>query len=137
MHENVVGFRNFIRKDTSFQRHMANSKRDKGPFRALWLRQGLQKKDAWEQSSRGEVTVMGWSPTTRNYFMTNETNNNDKSQQTQASKDQNQPKTGQQTGQQQGQHAEQGKTGEVTPNTGAKPNQGDKVTANKDADQKK
>jgi len=68
--------------------------------------------------------------------MTNETNNNDKSQQTQASKDQNKPTTGQQTGQQQGQHAQQGKTGEVTPNAGAKPNQDEKVTANKDVDQK-
>ena len=68
--------------------------------------------------------------------MINETNNNDKSQQTQASKDQNQTKTGQQTGQQQGQHAQQGKTGEVTPNAGAKPNQDDKATANKDVDQK-
>ena len=67
--------------------------------------------------------------------MTNQNDNNDK-QKNQTAKDQNQPKTGQQTGQQQGQHAQQGKTGEATPNAGTKPNQDDKATANKDVDQK-
>jgi hypothetical protein len=63
--------------------------------------------------------------------MTNQINENDKSNQAQAGKDQHQQKTGQQTGQQQGQHGQQGKAGEATPRANAAPIQDDKNNVKK------
>ena len=107
----------------------------KGHFSHFGYVKAHRKKMHRNRVPAGRFRLWAGSPTTRNFLMTNQNDNNDK-QKNLAAKDQNQPKTGQQTGQQQGQHVQQGKGGEATPNADAKPNQDNKTNINKDESQK-